>query len=170
MNPDVPTHTVSVSSTPNSTVTTITTVGPTPISNSVQGSKTSLWDKLIKGESAMLKDLKLFEKFLKGYKTYLVTFGAIVYGVLVTGFSQHHWTSIGGAWTWVFSASGVAAFRAAFAVHSQQVISALLGLGNQSTVVTPTVAQPEVNPIAPPAQTPLGASSTPTVANPVSQP
>jgi len=92
----------------------------------------------------MVKELKAFEKFLQGYKTYLVAIVAIAYGVLESGFRLHHWTSFGGAWTWVFSASGLAAFRAAFATYATNVLTTLAQPPVSPTVVTPTVTPPKV--------------------------
>ena len=100
----------------------------------------------------MKTELTAFEKFLKGYKTYLVALAGIIYGVLELGFNQHHWTNVGGVWTWVFSASGVAAFRAAFATYAETLLTGLgitpATLVGASTVapLPPTTVVPDITP------------------------
>jgi hypothetical protein len=88
-----------------------------------------------------MNNLKAFEKFLQGYKTYLLSIASIVYGVVVMGYQQHQWTTLGGAWTWVFSGSFIAALRAAFAVYVSNLLS--------SSYQPPQLASTPVDPNAP---------------------
>jgi len=109
----------------------------------------------------MKNELNAFEKFLTGYKVYLVAIATVVYGVLEQGFKQHHWTSVAGAWTWVLAGGGVAAGRAALA----EIRVLLLSGVPTSTVVTPT-ATPSVSGT----QTQVAPSVLPTSSTPVSTP
>ena len=85
----------------------------------------------------MKNDLKAFEKFLQGYKTYLTAIAIALFGVLYTGFHTHQWSTFGGAWDYIFSAAGLAAIRAALATHTSAIIDALSASGTASTVVSP---------------------------------
>jgi hypothetical protein len=87
-----------------------------------------------------MSNLKAFEKFLQGYKTYCIALATAVFGVLYTGFHTHQWSTFGGAWDYVFSAAGLAAIRAALATHTSAVVDAIFASSNASTIVpTPTV-------------------------------
>jgi hypothetical protein len=59
----------------------------------------------------MKAELNTFEKFLIGKKTYLISAGGIVWGV-VRAIQAHHWQNMA---TWIFAGGGLASFRAAWA-------------------------------------------------------
>ena len=85
-----------------------------------------------------MSNLNTFERILAGKKTYIVALATGLFGILYTGFHTHQWTTLGGAWDYLFSAAGLAAIRAAFATHTSAVINAILSSSNASTVVVPS--------------------------------
>jgi hypothetical protein len=76
--------------------------------------------------------MKSLIKWLQGKKTYLISIGWIIYGVLYTGFHTHKWTSFGGAITYLFSGAGAITLKAGLARYSLNIVEAILGTTPQS--------------------------------------
>ena len=97
----------------------------------------------------MVKELKAFEKFLRGYKVYIISILGAVYGVLVVGFDQHHWTTLGGAWTWLIGSGLSLAWRAALA-EVQLILTNYWSLGTVPAQSAPVVVGPSASTLTPP--------------------